>query len=274
MSYIEIFGTLKDASFGGTNLSSLDYYIYDVKKPLMSKQDINLFDPPDRPGKIMLSKKLTEYELTLNGFIEAENHSDLITKINAISAFLYSDSDQQLIISDEPTKYWNCQYLDYAEVGKKDRYSLVDLIFSCNEYPFGLAVTEDTDTQTGITVIGQTFNITNSGHYFAWPVITITFNDASPPISNTHIYLANNTISGCRIDISKTFEADDELEIDSWNKTIKLNSVLDPSGLGDGGDGKAVFPPLAKGINQFEAGTDDADLDIDIYTTFRKTYLS
>ncbi len=268
MSYIDIFGTLKDASFGGWNLSFFDYYIYDVVKPLMPKQDMTLFDRPGRPGREMISKKFTEYYLILKGYIKTTDYSTLKARIAALSAYLYFDTDQQLIISDENDRYWNCQYLDYEEVGERDDYTLINLVFTCTN-PFAYDTTASTDTQAGITTDDTTFNITNGGHYYAYPVITITFNQAQ-----THIYYQNNNIPGNRFDVTRTFVANDVLEIDCWNGTVKLNGSADYTGFGSGGLSKAEWIMLAVGSNELQVGTDDDSIDIDVETAFSKIYFS
>jgi predicted phage tail component-like protein len=265
MSYIETHGTLKDASFNGTDLSTKDYYIYDVIKPLLPKQKLLTIDIPKKSGLVISSKKFIQYEIVLKGFVEATNYTDLKSTLDALADFLYSDTDQQLIISDEDDRYWLCQYLDYEIIGERDNYVLVDLLFSCFD-PFGYDTTPDSDDQT-ITVNDDTYVLANGGHFYALPVITITFNAAQ-----SHIYVENNNITDNRFDISKSYAVNDELEVDCKNGTIKLNGSSSPAGFGDGGEGKAEWLMLAKGNNEIQVGTDDASIDIDINITFNKVY--
>lgn len=268
MSYIEIFGTLFDASFGGTDLSDYNFYCYDIEKPFMSKQEDVSFNPPKRMGKIQVSKKLTDYQITLKGYIEATSHSDLITKINALAGFLYSDTDKALILSNENDRYWNVQYLDYIEIGKKDNYTLIDLVFDCPNDPVAYDNTPDTDSQT-ITVLNTTFNLTNSGHYYAYPVFTITFNQAQ-----THIHIENNTIEDNGFDISGPFVSGDVLVINCKTGVITLNGTTNYTGFGDGGDSMYEYILLAVGVNQIEVSSDDADINITLASSWEKTYLS
>jgi len=211
-------------------------------------------------------KKFTEGELTVKGFIETTGSDDLKTKIEALAGALYSDDSVQLIPSNQTDRYWNVEYYDYTYIGEKDNYSLVNLEFTCYN-PLAWAVTADTDNQS-ITTLDDTFIITNAGHYYAYPVYTVTFNQAQ-----SHIYIANNNIPGNRIDISKSFSAGDELEIDSFNMTLRLNGTIDPIGLGDGGQSDAEFVLLRPSTNELQVGTDDEDIDISLETTYRKTYL-
>ncbi len=267
MSYIEVFGTLIDVSFGGTNLSTYAFYCYDVKKPLMPQQKQVAFDIPQVPGSIQISKKFTTYYIDLYGFIEASSHSDLISKINALAGFLYSDTDKALIVSNENDRYWNCQYLDYEEVNQFDDYTIIKLSFTCND-PLAYAVTPDTDSQT-ITTLDSTFNLTNSGHYYTYPTITVTFNQ-----DQSHFYIENQTIEDCRFDFSESFVSGDVLIINSKTGVITLNGTAHYTGFGDGGDGAYQFIKLATGANLMCVGSDDATINIDVDTSFEKTYLS
>ena len=270
MSYIEIFGTLFDAEFDGTDLSTKSFYCYDIKKPLSPQQRQSIIDIPKRPGLIPATKKFTTNTLILYGFIECTNYDDLTSKVEELAAFLYSDVDKELITSKQLDRYWNVQYLDSPIIEQRDNYALVNLEFNCND-PFAYDITPDSEPDTSpdswIDVKDETFIIANSGHYYARPVITITFNQAQ-----THIYVQNNNVVGNRFDIAKAFGIGSILEIDSENETIKLNGALNPIGLGDGGQGKAEFIILASGNNEIQVGTGDEDIDISINLNWRKVY--
>jgi predicted phage tail component-like protein len=267
MSYIEIFGTLFDASFNGTNLSAKSYYIYDIKKPHLPKQKVDSIDIPGKSGSVISSKKFTENKITLFGFMECSTYDDLTTKLEDLAAFLYSDTDKQLISSKQADRYWNCQYIDYDIIEQRDDYALVNLTFSCVEDPFGYDTTATTDSQT-ITVKDTTYNVTNAGNYYAFPVFTITFLQAQ-----THIYVENNNIVDNRFDISKAFTTNDVLEVDCKNGTIKLNGSNSPAGFGDGGSGLAEWLMLAVGVNELCVGSDDASINATVALSFNKPYL-
>jgi len=269
MSYIQIFGTLKDASFGGTNLSTKDYYIYDIRKPLIPEEEETTLNIPKRRGLISVNQKFIKNSLMLLGFMECTNYSDLKAKLKSLSAFLHSTVDKQLIPSDENDRYWNCRYKNPEIVGEKDNYALIDLTFICND-PMGYAITPDSKPDSPddvITINDTTFIIANGGDDFVFPVVTITFN-----ADQTHIYVQNNNIDGNRFDISKAFDVDDELEIDCKNGTIKLNGNYSPAGFGSGGQELAEWIVLVKGNDVIQVGTIDATIDITINLTFNKTY--
>lgn len=265
---ISVFGTLKDASFGGTDLSTKEFYCLDFIKGLMPPQSQSTFNVPEIPGLIQVSKKFDPYIIMAKGFLEGSNYSDLLDKLDGLASFLYNDNDQQLILSTKTDRYFMAQYLDYVEIEEKKDYSIFGLNFTCND-PFAYDTTPDTDLQSSVIVDDATFSISNGGHYYVWPVITITFNQAM-----SHIYIENTSITDNRFDVSKSFVATDELEIDCKNKTIKLNGAHSPAGFGDGGDELAEWILLAKGSNTMKVGTTDASIDVDVDMSWRKVYLS
>lgn len=269
MSYIEIHGSLFDASFGGTNLSTKDFYIYDIKKPLSPKQKLSTIDIPRQSGVIVASKKFTGNEIILYGIMDCASYDDLTTKIENLAAFLHGDSDKKLISSKQTDRYWNVQYLDYEVINQRDDYALVNLTFTAND-PFSYAITPTTANQT-ITTSSTTYIVANGGHTYSFPVITITFN-----ADMQHIYIANNTIVddvANRFDISKAFASGDVLVVDCKNGTIKLNGASSPAGFGDGGSELAEWIMLATGNNELEVGSSDATINVDVDISFEKVYL-
>ena len=266
MSRIQILGTLLDASFDGTDLSDKNFDCYHILKSLMPKQNQTTIDIPKTSGLYQSSKKFESNQLTLRGLVDCTSYSDLMTKLQTLSAFLYSDSDKELIPSNADDRYYNVQYLDYVIIEERDDYALVDLIFNCND-PFAYDNTPSTDSQT-ITVIDTTYTVANGGHYYAFPEITITFNQAQ-----THVYISNSSITDNRFDISKVFLTNDVLIIDCKNRTITLNGSYSPAGVGDGGNSLAEWIKLATGDNDVVVGTNDATIDVDVDISFDKVYL-
>ncbi|MBA7479142.1 hypothetical protein ES707_14573 [subsurface metagenome] len=195
------------------------------------------------------------------------SHANLITNIQNFSAFLFSETDQQLIFNNQSDRYFLAQHLRNIELVREPAHTLLDLRFTCND-PLAYAITADDDTKSNITTKGYQWTITNNGQYWAYPVCTITFNQVQ-----THIYLRNTTVDKCRFDISKSFISTDVLVINSKDLSIRLNDVNSPAGFGDGGDGKGEFILLKTSNNLIEVGTDDATLDVDVNINFRKIYL-
>ena len=258
-----------DATWDGTSMLTKGWTGHNINKDVLENQDRFSLDTPGRDGAIEISKKFPPRVIQYEGRLSGTNYANLTgTIIPAFSSFMYEDSDVKLIFADETDRYFNAQFDKMTARRQESLFRIYDLFFICTD-PFSYAVTADTDTQTGVTTDDTAFTITNSGHYYAYPTITITFNQAQ-----THIYVQNNTITGNRIDISKSFASADSLEINCKAGTVKLNSSHSPAGIGDGGDGLAEWIVLAKGSNQLQVGSDDATLDIDVVTTFNKVYLS
>ncbi|MGD9276364.1 MAG: phage tail family protein [Candidatus Pacearchaeota archaeon] len=258
-----------DFSLNGTDASDKGFTTHNVYKDILDQQRRYSLDPPDRDGEIEVGKKFPPRIIKVEGRLVGTSYSNLVTSIiPAFSSYLYNDNDVQLIFSDETDRYFNAQVNKVTIRGYYSAWRLLDIEFICND-PFAYDTTADTDTQSSITVDDTTYNVTNSGHYYTYPVITITFNQAQ-----THIYIQNNTVSGNRFDITKNFNIADELEVDCKNMTIKLNGSHSPSGFGDGGDEDAEMIVFATGVNEIQVGTDDASIDVDIEMIWRKVYLS
>lgn len=269
MSTISVIsGELITVIFNSLTLSDYDFYCYDVIKPLMPRQEETTVSIHKVSGYKQILKKFPSNALTLKGYVKETSYANLKTALDSLKAILYYDTDKILTLSNETGKYWNCQYLDGYPVGERDNYTLIDLIFNCND-PFAYDTTPDTDSQAGITTIGGTWTVNNGGHHYCFPTITITFNQ-----SQSHIYIANNGISGNRFDISKAYESGDELEVNCKDGTVKLNGSLSPSGFGDGGDESAEWILFATGNNEMEVGTDDVSIDIDVDMSWEKVYFS
>jgi len=259
-----------DFTFDGVSAAAKNFLSLRIIKGLMPIQEEVAINIPKVSGITQLFKKFTKRDIIIRGELSGTDHDDLIDKISALSAFLYSSVDKQLIINNDNSRYYNAQHIADVEVLRENYYSMLDLKFTCND-PFAYAITPDTDGPTQRTTDGGTWNITNLGQYYAYGTVTIHFNQAQ-----THIYISNNTIIGSRFDISKSFVNHDVLVVDAKTMQITLNGTYSPAGFGDGGLGYAEYILLAytgTGINQFEIGTDDVSLDVTVTVAFNKTYL-
>lgn len=263
-----------DFSFNGVNASLIGFTTARIIKETLPEQVQTTLDIPKVPGLVQSSKKYKLRQISITGILEGTSPDNLITIQQGLSAFLYSDEDRQLILSNESDRYYNAQYLEQEKVMREGCFSLLSLEFTCND-PFGYAVTPDSVTKTNTQLIasGYTFNVPNNGQHYAYPIITITFNQPQ-----THIFMLNNNINDCRFDISKAFGAGNSLMIDSKTERITVNNVYSPAGFGDGGSGLAEFILLRSGIgalgdNSLGIGSTDASIDVSVNVWFRKIYL-
>ena len=253
-------------TFNSVTSTTMGLTIIDVQKPIMPPQNETTIDIPKYPGITQFSKKFINNTITVKGVLIGTSTADLVTKLEALGAYLYSDTDKTLSFDDQTDRDWQAQHIDTVIVARTYRFCFLDLIFKCND-PFAYDTTPTTDSQN-ITVKDTTYVVANGGQYYAYPTVTITFN-----ATQTHVYVANNSISGNRFDISKAFQISDVLVIDCKNGTIKLNGVNSPAGFGDGGLTLAEWIILATGNNSLQVGTDDATINITIALSFDKPYL-
>jgi len=257
-----------DFSYNALNASTKYFETARYFDDLLPNQRETIIDVPKVQGYTQLLKKFEPREIVIIGTLYADDNATLNTRIENFAEYLYQDTDKILIFNDKSHKYYNAQFLDKIRTEKRGGGILApyQLLFRAND-PLGYAITPDTLNQLNKTK-GYTWNIDNTGQYYSWPEITITFNQ-----NQTHIYVSNNTIVDARIDISKAFTPFQVLKIDTKLVRITLNNAYSPAGLGDGGLGSYKMPIIQKGLNEFEIGTDDATLNVDILTTFKKTYL-
>ena len=260
-----------DTTFNSTALSTLGFSTHVIRGRDLGKQNRYSFDVPKIVGSIEVGKKFPANTLAVEGRLEGSSYSNLeATIFPAFLAALYSDEDETLVFNDKSTKYYNAQFDGLRIIKEESLFRILQVYFTCND-PLAYAVTPDTDSQT-ITALDSTFVLTNSGHYYAYPTITVTFNQ-----DQSHFYIENQTIEDCRFDFSESFVSGDILIINSKTGVITLNGTAFYSGFGSGGDGAFQFIKLAFGAsaaNLICVGSDDATIDIDVDSSWEKTYLS
>jgi len=254
-----------DASLNAVNFSDVYFEVGRYFDDLIPAQKITKLDIPKNQGYRKMLKKFLPRNITILGILHANSKSQLITRIEDFTSFLYHDDAVQLIFNDKSDRYYSVEFQKKVELQKRGQFVPLKLTFIADD-PFGYAVTPDSDSQT-ITDNNDTYILANGGQHYAYPVITITFNQIQK-----HVYIENNSIDGNRVDISKSFAVSDELEIDCKNETIKLNGVASYAGLGDGGDGTAQWIFLNAGNNEIQVGTDDDTINVDVDTTLEKVY--
>lgn len=257
-----------DFSLDGDNASAVGFESTDFPKPLLPPQEQQVIELSGMPGAKQDSKKFKSYLLPIKGILIADSPEGLTEAIEDLKYFLYSDSDRKLILSNQSDRYRNAQYLDQEEVLREATTVELLLKFTCND-PFAYAVEQDDIDEIAITDKGHQWNIPNEGQHYAYPIITITFNQ-----NQNHIYIKNNNIENCRFDISKAFLTNDVLVIDSKEISVYFPTagVYSPAGIGDGGLGMAIPIILRKGTNLLEIGTTDGSLKVDVNVKFNKVY--
>jgi len=257
-------------SFTYNEVSSATYIdlIRNVKKSLTPASIIKEISIPRKDGIHFFDRTFDKRIIRIETLVKGTSISNLLDKIDNLNEFLYKSEPKKLIFSDENDKYFNALFANKTQViNRRIWHANIDLEFHCFD-PFAYAVSGSEVNKTDITTKGYTWNVSNTGQYYAYPIITITFNQ-----NQTHIYIQNNSVTGSRFDISKSFSNGNILVVNNKTMGVTLDGVYSPAGFGDGGDSKAEFILLRVGNNQFEVSTTDATLNVDIKTNFNKTYL-
>ena len=253
-------------TFNSVTSTTMGLTVIDIIKPIMPPQKETTVSIPGQSGIVQFSKKFVNNKIVVKCLMVGTSYADLVTKLQALSAYLYSDDDKVLSFDDESGKYYNAQHVDTV-IGKRAyMYAYIDLVFNCND-PFLYDTSTTSDDQT-ITVNPTSKVLANAGQYYAFPVVTITFVQVQ-----THIYISNTSITTNRFDISKAFDIADVLVVDCKNKTITLNGTYSPAGFGDGGSEYADWLMLAAGNNTIVTGTDDATISVTVNISYEKVYL-
>jgi len=254
-----------DISFKSELLSTYNFWASKVfMSPLPSQKEISI-DIPKIQGITQLYKKFTSRPMKIKGFIYGTSQANLDDKIDDLAEFLYSENDEPLIRNNFPDRYYNAQYNDYVEIDKDWASAQLELKFTLND-PFGYSLTPVNETET-TTAKNHNWYHNNIGHFYSFPIVTITFHQ-----NQSHIYLMNNTIAGCRFDITKAFLINDVLTVWGKDLSIKVNNVHSPAGFGDGGTGTAEYILFKKGINQLQVGTDDPTINVSVNINYRYVY--
>ena len=187
-----------DFSFKGINALDKNFIMQDIISSILADQRENIINVPKVPGLIQLYKKFMQRKIIIRGIISGSSNADLIEKIRDFSEFVFSETDEKLIFSDQSDRYYLAQHLESINFRREPTFVILNLKFLCND-PFAYAITGDEVNKTGITTKGYTWNVSNAGQYYAYPTITITFNQ-----SQTHIYIQNNNITDSTL-LSKLF---------------------------------------------------------------------
>jgi len=256
-----------DFSLDGISALTKHFETTNIYVPPLPDIDEEITSIPRIPGVITENEKLSRKPINVKGILRGTSHSNLLARMSDFSEYLYSGSNKKFArygLTDR--YYWVKCTRPMPEPAVLVNFAMYEIFFTCND-PFAYDNTPDTDDRT-ITIKDDAYIIANGGHYWAYPVITVTFNQPQ-----NHIYIQNNGIDGNRFDISKAFIINDELEVDCKNGTVKLNGSNNPVGFGDGGEGCLDFIILSKGNNEIQVGTDDETINIDVNFNFRKAYL-
>ena len=205
--------------------------------------------------------------ITIGGSIIGSSVSDCETKVDTFKSYLagkvnknldigYGSGTRRYIVT--PTKV-----SDLDQIGEVNHVEFT-VEFTCSQ-PFGKATSESTIlSDTGRTNSNYSDNYTFAGTApIQLPVITITLNSVTDG-DNNYITIGNNA-TGQQLIINRTFADDDVIEIDCYNKTVKVNnSEVDFTG---------SFPEFETGSQYLDYADGFTDRDFDIEAVYVPLYM-
>ena len=258
-----------DFSFKGINAIDKNFITLNINNPILAEQERKVIDISQTNGLVQLSKKFTKRIIPIRGMLHGVSYADLVEKFENFATFIFSEEHEQLILNEQPTKYYLVQQLETFEPPKDSTIAILEFAFTCDD-PLAYTIILVSANQNCINK-PTTIPINNEGNYKARPIWIITFNQAQ-----THIALYNDDGTE-RIDVTREFDIGDKLKIDTKDEIIYYNDgpgyVEDWEGVGSGGAGGADFVRLKVGAKNYYVTTINGSLNVNVAWEFHKTWL-
>lgn len=212
-------------TFNSNSLQTANIHTADIDHGGMPEKDANLY-PLAHANKSVIP--LTNYPsrvIRISGKIIGSSIADLDSRIDTFKQY-FVEQDKNLDIDYNGSTRRYIATVKRLEISRPGGlfYTNFSIDFICSQ-PFGQATTATTaNTETNQTGATDTFTHTYLGTApYQLPVITITIDSVTA--GDGHITLSNNANNQGITVIGQTFVAADVLEIDSKNRTVKLNGT-------------------------------------------------
>lgn len=226
---------------------------------------VNLFALANSNMSAISSINYPSKTINIAGFIKGSSAADLDSRIDAFKGYLLG-TDKNLDINYNGSTR---RYIATANTVSVTRdggvlFAAFSVEFVCT-LPFG---TETSDT-TALSATGRTSSSYSDNYTFLGnapaqlPVFTITINSVTGG-TNAFIQVGNSGTSQ-QIIVTRTWSADDVLEVDCYNKTVKVN--------GTDVDFTGGFPEFAPGAQTMAYADNFTTRNFDIDVTYKKLYL-
>ncbi len=221
-------------SFNGIDLSAYGLRIRkrseDFNQPIESEPltDKSYVFSPLRPGK----------EISFDVVVAAADLATLNSYMDSIRNVLNLRTAAALKIDAITDRYWMAHFTSFPKGLNTAKTWEGTLMFFCGE-PAAYDNTETTGDSHTIDSDPDTFNEVVGGTAEAWPVWTLTADDAATVVTIT------NSTSGEELEITITLAATDVLEVDTQTMIVKLNGTENMGGV------LGRFPGLLPGTNAF-----------------------
>jgi len=253
----------------GTTISFNSFSLQDTN---YKTSEINHVSPPERVvdrlklarahGEAIVSDWYDTRKIIVSGSVLGSTASDLQSKLDAMLKAL-GEPEANLDIEYGAATRRYVATLERADIPKKSynsKFVEFKLTFECSD-PFGYATSASTLSEAAITTSPNTWSETISGSAPPLPVITITLNSAT----DVTIIRFKNSTTDDEIIVGATYITGDELEIDTANKTVKLNGTeIDYIG---------VFPSFDVGSNSLRLEVTATAFNADVDIVYTPTYL-
>jgi predicted phage tail component-like protein len=247
-------------SIGGVHSSEFGIYLVSKSIGLLPKTrdyELTIFG---KDGVKDFGTQLDQRPIDLVLKIQGEDRADLIKSMSDFAALIDPRKGyQQLIFDDDPSRYFLAKYTS-ANASPTVNYVInqaqLALGFKATD-PFVYSAEEKSPSFS--TVSGQTFTLFNEGTEEIPPFITI-----KAPV--TLPQGATITINGVSVMYKGEITANDVIEIDTKNITVKKNGISSMR-YWDG-----AFPTLQPGVNTI-VETDSGGLGANVTFTYQERWL-
>jgi hypothetical protein len=203
--------------------------------------------------------------ITITGGVSGSSASDLDSRLDTFRGyFIGTDKNLDITYNGSTRRFIATANTVNITRGANGKYATFSIEFICTS-PFGT----DTSNTTALSATGRTGSSYSDAYIFLGtapaqlPVITITINSLT---GGTGAYiLVGNDDTGQQIIVTNNFSADDVLEIDCYNKTVKLN--------GTDVDFVGGFPEFVPGASHIDYADNFTTRNFDISVVYKKLYL-
>jgi predicted phage tail component-like protein len=170
-------------TFNGVTSDSIGLKVKNYKKSILPPISVISYDLPNKAGKYFMKNKLDQRSIEIEVYFSGASESDYETKVRNLASWLYTTSPKQLILSEEPDKYYMAILSEETELEQIYIHGIATLRFECLT-PFAYSTTQDTvNWATGTSSI----TINNGGTAETYPTISFTAWDTSALFTNTTV---------------------------------------------------------------------------------------
>jgi len=238
--------------FNGVHSDTYGLKVKNYQKPILPPVSVSFYDVPYTAGGYQFNHKLQTKDIVVSVYFQETSDANFEAKVRQLASWLYSITPKQLILDEEPSKYYNVILNGESGLEQLLYMGSAELTFTCSD-PFAYKTTQDTTTWATGT---NTNTISNDG--------TDTFPVLSFTAWATAITLKNTT-TGKLLSLSG-LTVGDVLSVDNSRGIITKNSKQTNANLSMDSE----FFPLVSGNNQLDCG---ATTHNTITINYRKRYL-